>query len=152
MNSDELSNLNMILGMYRLIDEAPQIADWSTKNIGTFFVETILQYYPPIQWAVGIDEINDVFTPPNKNVSWPDIALMYNLKDFRILTKYGNKLSTPAKYTEPEPCADYDIWCSPGAVERYSSFQSCFDEVSNNYQSDGVTTFRKEDKIGKAIQ
>ena len=142
MSFDEISYLNKIFNIYQLTDTE---IDWPTNHTGTFFVKTVSQYP-----SIGIDEINDAFTPTNVNVSWPDIALMYNLKDFRILTEHGNKLNTPAKYLEV-PCADYDIWCSP-TTQRYSSFQSCFDEVLNYYQPDDITTFRKEDKMDKAIQ
>ena len=150
MNLDELSHLDMIFHMYQLVDEEPLKSDWSTKNIGTFFAKTVLQY--PHQWLSGIDEINDAFTSPNENVSWPDIALMYNLKDFRVLATSGSKLNTPAKYTEPEPCEVYAVVCSPGARERYSSFQSCLNEVFKNYQLDEVTNFGKEDIMEKVIQ
>ena len=109
LNYEEKTYLNKLYQIYHFTANKHDISDWSTKRIGPCLVKTIMEQ----SW--GFDEIDDAFTPLNDNVSWPDVALMYNLKDFRVLTKTGNKLNTPAKYTEPEPCADYDLFCSPGA-------------------------------------
>ena len=149
MTEEEKTYLNKLVGLYHFIQVDDEISDWSTKNIGTFFVRTIVEHP-----SLGFEEIDDLFTPQIGNVSWPDIAMMYNLKDFRVLTKTGNELNTPAKYTEPEPCEIYDPYCSFGsqASKRYSSFQSCFNEVVKNHPSDRKATFRKEDKVEKTIQ
>ena len=153
MNTNEQTHFYMIFGMYRFVDEVPQKSDWSTKNIGTFFVQTVLQHLSP--WQGGLNEINDAFTPPNSNVSWPDIAQMYNLKDMRIVNEYGNKMSTPARYKEPEPCEIWDPSCSlySQVSERYSSFQTCFKEVldSQDHHFDELI-FKKVDKEIKQIQ
>ena len=147
MTDDEEAYLNKLYQIYYFIQEDNDISDWSTKNIGTFFVQTMMETINSNKYY----EIDDLFTHQIGNVSWPDIAMMYNLKDFRILTEYGNKLNTPARYKDPEPCEVWDISCY-SIIERYSPFQSCFKEVSDNYQSDEVTIFRKEDKMEKAIQ
>ena len=149
MTNDEKAYLNKLYQIYYFIQEKIDISDWSTKNIGTFFVQTIMETINSNEYY----EIDDIFTHQIGNVSWPDIAMMYNLKDFRILTEFGNKLSTPARYKDPEPCDVLDLSCSSSLIERYSPFQSCFkDQVSDNYQSDEDTIFRKEDKMEKAIQ
>ena len=146
MTDEEKTYLNKLFQFYHFIQVYYDISDWSTKIMGTFFVKKMFEPY------LGFDEIDDMFTRHNGNVSLPDIALMYNLKDFRALSKAGNKLNTPVKYTELEPCDYMDIFCTPGDTQRYSSFQSCFDEMTNNYQSNEVTAFRQEDKMEKMIQ
>ena len=148
LTDEEKDYLNKLFQIIYFTQKEHENSDWSTKSIGTFFVKTIIMRYQ----SFGSDEIHDTFKPVNENVSWPDIALMYNLKNFRVLNETGNELNTPARYLEPEPCDYMDLFCSPGASKRYSIFQSCFKEVSNNYQFDEVSTFRKEDKIEKAIQ
>ena len=149
LDNEEITYLNKLLQIYYFIQDKHDIIDWSSKSIGTFFVKTVVEHR-----ILGFDEIDDAFTPQFGNVSWPDIAMMYNLKEFRVLTKKGNKLSTPAKYTEPEPCEIWNQSCDlySQTSERFSSFQSCFDEVINNYQPEEVTTFRTHDKIEEAIQ
>ena len=137
LNGEEKTYLDKLFQIYHFIAKKHDISNWSTKTIGTFFFKTIMEN--PL---LGFDEIDDTFKPQNENVSWPDIAMMYNLKDFRVLTKYGNKLSTPVRYRDP----------GSQTSERYSSFQSCIDDIFYNYQFDEVTTFRKEDKVEKAIQ
>ena len=165
MTDEEKTYLNKLLQIYHFFQIHYEISDWSTKNIGTFLVKTMVDHPNDDLMNLDLkelfknsfDEIDDAFTQEIGNVSWPDIAMMYNLKDFRVLTMeniLGSKLSTPAKYTEPEACEVYDPNCSfdSQVSKRYSSFQSCFNEISNNYQSDKVTRFRKEDKMEKAIQ
>ena len=145
LSQEEEKLLNKMFSVYSFIGLKQDKTDWSTQNIGTFFVKTAMDHH-------GIDEIHDAFTPPNDNVSWPDLAMMYNLKDFRTLI--GSKLSTPAKY-KPILCEDYDFFCLPGSQERYSSFQSCFENIMGKMDEDesfDEHTFKKEFIARKDIQ
>ena len=146
---EEKTYLTKLLGVFQFIDEGSDKSDWSTKNIGTFFVKMAME-----QDVEDLYEIHDAFTPPGDNVSWPDIALMYNLKDFRVL-KYESKLNTPARYKEPEPCNVDTLFCSPGSPKRYSSFQNCFRDVMGKMdeeESFDEHTFKKEFIARKDIQ
>ena len=147
--SEEKRYRNKLLSVYRFFDVEYAISDWSTKNIGTSFIRTAMERYG-IQ---DFDDIHDAFTSPDDNVSWPDIAVMYNLKDFRVLNESESILITPAKYTEPEVCDDWDFFCIPGFAERYSSFQSCFENVMAKIDKsfDGQI-FKKEYRTKKIVQ
>ena len=173
INEDELENLaegekgslNALFAVFHFMAYHYDKLNWASKNIGTFLVKTVMQYPNFIRTGyiaddrIPFNEIDDAFTPlGNGNVSWPDIAMAYNLKDFRVLLEYGSELNSPAKYIEAEPCDDYwDLFsdCSPpGDPERYSSFQICFNEVLNqtNYQDEEEFKFKKEDRVKKSIQ
>ena len=150
----EMNSLNGLFAMYYFIDYVKNgdKSDWSTKNIGAFFVEMVLEAQ-----LIENNEIDDVFTPKNDNVSLPDIATMFNLKDARVLLESRSKLNTPATYEEAEPC-DYSsysfIWLGcPSIGERYSTFQTCFDKILNETDDDGnKLIFKREEKIIRKIQ
>ena len=139
LNSEEEHHLKKLLIIYYFIALEHVNTNWSTKNIGTFFIKTAVEN------NVTLHEIHDTFTPPNDTVSWPDIAVMYNLKDFRVLMESESILSTPAKYKEPE--------LESKARERYSTFQSCFETVENEIdETFSEHTFKKKYRIRRPIQ
>ena len=139
LNSEEKHHLKKLLIIYYFIALEHVNTDWSTNNIGSFFIKTAVDN------NVTLHEIHDTFTPPNDTVSWPDIAVMYNLKDFRVLMESESILSTPAKYKEPILESE--------TRERYSSFQSCFETVENEIdETFSEHTFKKEYRIRRHIQ
>ena len=138
LNSEEEHHLKKLLIIYYFIALEHVNTDWSTKNIGTFFIKTAVEN------NVTLHEIHDTFTPPNDTVSWPDIAVMYNLKDFRVLMESESILSTPANYKEPE--------LESKTRERYSTFQSCFETVENENDHKHEHIFKKEYRNKRHIQ
>ena len=151
LDSEEKHHLKKLLIIYYFIALENVNTDWSTRNIGTFFIKTAMEN------GITLHEIHDTFTPPNDNVSWPDIAVMYNLKDFRVLMESESILATPAKYKELEPCRN--LSCSVGRNEtgkRYSSFQRCFDNLENEedkwHHEHHEHTFKKEYISKKYVQ
>ena len=148
INSKEKHHLKKLLIIYYFIALENINTDWSTKNIGTFFIKTAMEN------GIILHEIHDTFTPSNDNVSWPDIAVMYNLKDFQVLRESESILATPANYKELEPCGN--LSCSVGGNEtgkRYSSFQRCFEDIENKtHKSFHEHTFKKEYITEKYVQ
>ena len=110
--------------------------DWATNNVGTFFVQNSYigwqQNSRKRKGLLGVEELFDVFTLPGQNVSIPDIASMFNVKDFRQLHQ---TLYSPAKYSESEPCECemYKLLCDCPTVQtiRESAFQLCIESFIN---------------------
>ena len=88
MTDEEKTYLNKLLQIYHFFQIHYEISDWSTKNIGTFLVKTMVDHPNDDLMNLDLkelfknsfDEIDDAFTQEIGNVSWPDIAMMYNLK------------------------------------------------------------------------
>ena len=79
---------------------------------------------------------------------------MKEFADFKDLHPI-DALFTPASYTEPKTCDDWDFWCTPTAGERYSSYQNCFEQVRSKIDENGLDEYkfkRAEVKAKKDFQ
>ena len=125
IDGDEMKCLNKLLTFLIFAEKS----DWSTNNVGSFFVKSAIM----IGLKSEVEHLNDVFRLPGNNVSLPDLALLYNMKDFADFKELHqvDALSTPISYTEPITCEWWDWSCIPSAGERYSSYEDCFEEVRN---------------------
>ena len=125
---EDIEFLDRILQVYHDLEVRRTSLDWSTNNLGTFFVNLVLhdQRLEP-----GV--LHDMFTLPNERVSLPDIAFMYSLMDYKLLNKMGYDMYTPTKYIQEE-CGDFDLFCNP-KLQQVSSFKECFDKSTKEETS-----------------
>ena len=124
LEKEETDALYQIFGILHMNEVSSKNMDFSSKNMGTFFVRSVLS-------TSRIDNamIDDIFTDPQNEVSLPDIASMYNVKNFKML-----KLSTPAKFNEVlVECHAFDFYCDGPEIkkERYSGFEECLKMIAN---------------------
>ena len=125
---EDIEYIDRILQVYHDLELRRTSLDWSTNNLGTFFVNLVLQDQ---RLEPGV--LHDIFTMPNERVSLPDIAFMYSLMDFKSLNKMGSDMYTPPKHIQEE-CGDFDLFCN-SEFKRVSSFKECFDKFTNDKTS-----------------
>lgn len=126
ITAEEYDNLDLIFSLYYQIHYYPELFDWSSKNIGTLFVKR--SQLAPKFFDNHVNDLHDVFIENTSNVSFPDVAQMYNLKDFRVLLNH--KLMTPGKYFTPEPDY-YDLFSFMTSEPiRSSTFDNCIQEIN----------------------
>ena len=126
--------------------------DWNTRNIGTFYINTLITYYRSVVKAAHkspcdivdknlIDQLHELFTLPGHNVSLPSIAHLYSIGDYRELSTNSSILVKGKKDTN----AKEEIVSPPSLVEIKASFISCFSDVTSN-NSEKVVDWFHDDK------
>ena len=125
---EEWKYFNMLVRFYTILIEKPDMFDWSTKNIGSFFIKNLLGQFMAEIWfdhycrdfhndiQNNLENVHQMFTFHDQLVSLPDITYLHSIMDFRELSlNYSTKFAS-------------------GHFSRMNfdaSFKNCFDEVAN---------------------
>ena len=138
LSKDDENYLNILLQFYHTILMNAGTWDWTTMNIGSFFVKTLnwatnLNKYKCSKYDCECDiqvenEIHKLFTIPGQNVSIPDIAYWYSLIDFRQII-YINKATNPKTMDEHEKMTFFKT--SPN-IKIQKSFKACLNNFKSN--------------------
>ena len=125
---EDLKYLNILVRFYTILMEKPNLFAWGTKNIGSFFIKTLLGQFKSDVWQSQyckqfhgdferhLDGLHKLFTLPGHNVSLPDIAYLYSMIDFKELSK------------------KYSANFAKGHLSRMNlalPFRNCIDNVAN---------------------
>ena len=129
---NEWKYFNGIIFLFSALLENPDLYDWSTRNIGSFFTQNLIGQFKAESWfsyyckdmQSRIDEtlvhFHNLFTLDGQEISIPDVGYIFSLTDFRELSE---KHSTSFSY---------------GHFSRMNlkkTFTICFDDVANQKKS-----------------
>ena len=115
--------------------------DWSTNNIGTFFLNNLIAFKrneKKCGYVENLDQLHDLFTLPNQNVSLPIIAYLYSISNFRELSVNSKKKNILNKIPS-------FVAYPPSLIDLKTSFVSCFKTVTNNNSDIGENFFHDQE-------
>ena len=131
-SENEWKYFNGIIFLFSALLENPDLYDWSTRNIGSFFTQNLIGQFKAESWfsyyckdmQSRIDEtlvhFHNLFTLDGQEISIPDVGYIFSLTDFRELSE---EHSTSFSY---------------GHFSRMNfeeTFTICFDEVADKETS-----------------
>ena len=147
----ELHYFFRLVLFYTKIKEKAMAFDWTSENLGTFMIKSLLALgkydstgkYRDIIVDDAMPKLHSLFTLPGQNASLPDIAYLYAMLDFRTMSKKSlDQTEIKAEWMYSNIPELY----TPSSIDGKSSFLNCIQDVAKTMENDAEMTYFEETK------